>query len=198
MAAFNKTVGTSVLALQNVAASSVLISPALDVATKLGALLGIHFGRTVATAAGAGVNIRIEGSVIDSVDGEWFTLQQFSTQFAACSDEAVNGACASGQAVIPMASTTGFTIGDLVYIKNTTIANGEFGRQKAVSSNTSITIEDNLVNTQTGSTVYDTAEFFQAYIDCSALKRIRVVADGASFTQAFDIQVLANTLDSVS
>jgi len=41
----SKTAGTSLLALQSVAAGAVAMSAPLDVSTKLGATVLIHFGR---------------------------------------------------------------------------------------------------------------------------------------------------------
>lgn len=197
MATITKTVGTSVLALQSVAASSVLLSSAVDVSTKLAGTLFIHFGRRAATAAGAGVNIRIEASAKSSGDGFWFPLAIFTTAFAASETEAVSGTVSSGANVITVASTTNLTIGDVIYIDNGTIANSEWGRIKSIVSNTSVTIEDNLVNAQTSSNIYDLAEMYVCQLDLTSITRIRVVADGASFTQAFAIEVLMVTGDSI-
>lgn len=197
MANITKTVGTSVISLQSVSASSVLISSAVDLASKLGATIFIHFGRRSATAAGAGVNIRIEASSKSSGDGHWYPIAIFTTNFAACEAEAVNGTVNSGTNVITVASTTNLTAGDIIYIDNGTIGNSEFHRIKSISINVSVTTEDNLVNAQTGSTIYDTAEMFIAQIDASSIKRIRIVADGSSFTQAFAIEADMITADSI-
>lgn len=198
MAVINKTAGTSVLSLQSVAASTVLISSAQDVSTKLAASLMIFFGRRATTAAGAGVNIRVEASGESSGDKSWVALYTFTTNFATCENEALTSTVSSGQAVLTMANTTNITVGDYLYIDNTTIANSEWGRVKAVSSNTSATIEDNLANAQTSSTIYDSAEQFICQLDLTAISRIRIVVDGASYTQAFAIKVLMVTGDSVS
>lgn len=193
----NKTQGTSILALQSVAASSVLISSAIDVSGKLEATIYIHFGRRNATAAGAGVNIRVEASAKSSGDGHWFPLASISTAFAACEAEAVSGTVASGTNVIMVASTTNLAAGDIIYIDNTTIANSEWGRVKSIVTNTSITIEDNLVNAQTGATLYDSAEMYAlTFTELLSIGRIRVVADGSLFTQAFAIEVEMTTADS--
>lgn len=192
----NKTQGTSVLSLQSVAASSVAISSAIDVSGKLAATLFIHFGRRSATAAGAGVNFRIEASSKSSGDGHWYPLAELTTAFAACEAEAVSGTVGSGTNVITVASTTNLTAADLVYIDNGTIANSEWGRIKSIVANTSVTIEDNLVNAQTGATLYDAAEMYALTLDLSAVGRLRLVADGASFTQAFAVEAHMVTLDS--
>lgn len=197
MAVITKTVGTSLISLQSVAASTVLLGTATSTSTKLAATVFIHFGRRSATAAGAGVNIRIEGSSKSSGDGHWYPIAIFTTAFAACEAEAVTGTVTSGQKVITCASTTNLTAGDLIYIDNGTIANSEFHRIKSISANTSVTVEDNLTNAQTSSTMYDSAEMYVAQLDLSALSRIRIVADGSSFTQAFAIEADMITADSI-
>lgn len=200
MASITKTTGITLLALQSVAASSVVIQGTpTDVSTKLGGTVFIHFGRRAATAAGAGVNIRIEASSRSSGDIHWFPLATFTTGFAAASDEAVSGTEAAGQTTISVASTTGLAAGDIIFFDNGTIGNSEWHRIKSIVNNTSITIEETngLINAQTGATIYDSAEFFVAQLDFTGITRIRAVADGASFTQAFAIEIEMVTGDSI-
>jgi len=197
MATLAKTAATSVLSLQSVAASTVLISSAIDVSTKLAGTIFIHFGRRAATAAGAGVDFRIEASSKASADGHWYPLATFTTDFIASEAEAVTGTVASGQKVITVASTTNLTSGDIVYIDNTTIANAEWHRVKSIVSNTSVTVEDNLGNAQTGATLYDRAEMFVASLDLASVVRLRVVVDGSGFTQAFAVESHITLADSI-
>jgi len=192
-----KTIQSALLALQSVAASSVAIGTPLDVSTKLGGLVQVRFGRRSATAAGAGVNIRLESSRSASPDNSWFPFALFTTAFAACEAEAVSGTVGSGTAVITVASTTNLTAGDLIFIDNGTIANSEWGRVKSIVANTSVTIEDALVNAQTGATLYDSAEIYAPVAVPEGAVRIRAVADGSLFTQAFAIEVNLITVDSI-
>ena len=197
MSTFTKTVQTPLLATQSVSASSVVISSDFDVSTKLGGLIHARFGRRSATAATAGVNIRLESSSASSGNNTWFPFAIFTSSFAACEAEAVSGTVSSGTNVITVASTTNLAAGDIVFIDNSTAANSEWGRVKSIVSNTSITIEDNLVNAQTGSTVYDAAEiYFPVSIPDSAV-RIRVVVDGSLFTQSFAVNVNLITIDAL-
>lgn len=196
-----KTDGTSVLALQSVTASSVVISSTGgSVTTKFAASLMIHFGRRIATAAGAGVNLRVEGSAKASGDGFWFPLAQFQTDFVAATAQATTGTNSAGQKVVGMAATAGFVPGQIVYIDNTTIANSEWGRIKSVVLNTSITLEDNLNFAQSAgaATVYNKAEMYCAQLDLTAITRLRLVADGSLFTQAFAIEAFLVSGDSLS
>lgn len=197
MATFSKTQGTSVLSLQSVSANSVLISSAIDVSTKIAGSLFIHFGRQSATAAGAGVRIRIEASSKSSADGQWYPLAMFETNFAAVESEAVSGTVNSGTNVITVASTTNLAANDIIFINNGTIGNSEWGRIKSISTNASVTIEDNLVNAQTGATIYDGAEMYVANLKLESIGRLRIVADGSSFTQAFAIEAHIITTDSI-
>jgi hypothetical protein len=174
LADITKTVGTSVISLQSVAASTVLVSSTVSTANKLAATFFVHFGRRSATAAGAGVNIRIEASSKSSGEGHWYPV---------------------------VILTTNLTAGDIIFIDNTTIGNSEWHRIKTISANTSVTLEDNLVNAQSSgaATIYDSAEIYPPItIDLTSISRIRVVADGASFTQAFAIEVDMITGDSIS
>ncbi len=199
MAVINKTAATSVLSLQSVAASSVLISSALDVSTKLAGSMLIHFGRRSASAAGAGVKFRIEASAKSSGDGFWFPIVAYTTDFAAAATQAVTTSSASAQNVVSTSSTAFAAIGQIIYIDNTTIANSEWHRIKVVTASTSVTLEDNLVNTQgTSSNIYTLAEMFLAQMDFTAISRIRLVADGSLFTQAFAVEAFIVTGDSVS
>lgn len=192
-----KTQNVTVFTLASTAASSVAISSDVDVSTIWGASFFIRFGRRSASAAGAGVNIRIEGSFASSGNNTWIPLAVFTTNFAACEAEAVSGTVNSGTNVITVASTTNLTAGDIIYIDNGTIANSEWARIKSISANVSVTIEDNLVNAQTGATIYDSAEMYVAQLDLSSIGRIRVVVDGSLFTQANTVEVKMVTLSSI-
>lgn len=187
-----KTQNQTLLQLQSVAASTVVVGSAVDVSTIWAATVFARFGRRSATAAGAGANIRIEASPYASGNGFWSPLAILTTNFAACEAEAVSGTVNSNTNVITVASTTNLAAGDLIFIDNGTMSNSEWGRVKSVVSNTSVTIEDNLLNAQTGATLYDSAEIYTPMnFDLSDIGQIRVVDDGSLFTQAHAIQVLA-------
>lgn len=198
MASFLKTIQTALLSLQTVTSGDVVSSSVLDVSTKLSANVMIRFGRKAATALTVGTRIRIEVSAKASGDEDWFPLSSFLSNIALVGDEAVSGTCNAGQAVIAMSSTTGFLVGDLVFIVNSTFGNSEFGRIKSVSTNTSITLEKNLANAQTGATVYAGAQFFVApSLDLSGVTRLKAVVANSGTGQdvAVDAQII--TCDSI-
>lgn len=198
MAVYNKTGDQTLLALQSVAASSVVVGTAIALTNALGGLVYVRFGRRSATAAGAGANLRIEASKKSSGDNSWFPLAIFTTAFAACEAEAVNGVVGSGTAVITVASTTNLAASDVVFVDNGTIANSEWGRVKAISANVSVTIEDNLVNAQTGATLYDSAEIYPPVVIPEGVLRLRFVDDGSLFTQAHAVEAIYSTIDSIA
>lgn len=197
MATITKTQGTSLLSLQSVASNTVVISSAQDVSTKLAATVFIHFGRRATSALTTGMEFRVEGSSKSSGDGHWYPLHRVRSLTAAAESEAVSGTVSSGTNVITVASTTNLTVGDLIYIDNGTIGNSEWGRIKSIVSNTSVTIEDNLVNAQTGATIYDQGEMWAIQVDLSAVGRLRLVADGSGTGQAVAIEAHMVTADSI-
>lgn len=198
MAALSKTQGTGFFSLQSVASNTVVIGSAVDVSAKFAATVFIHFGRRATTALTLPMILRIEASSKSSGDGHWYPLRVLETGVATSESEAVSGTVNSGTNVITVASTTNLAAGDLVYIDNGTIANSEWGRVKSISANTSITIEDNLVNAQTGATIYDQAEFYAVQLDLTAVGRIRFVADGKGTGQAVAVEAHIVTADSLS
>lgn len=198
MATITKTIQTPLLSLQSVASGGVAISSALDVSTLFACFVSVHFGRRATTALTVPCQIRIEASAKSSGDGHWFPLVQWATDIAASESESVSGTVSSGTNVITVASTTNLAYPDIIYIDNSTIANSEWGRIKSVVSNTSVTIEDNLVNAQTGSTIYDQAQIFGATLDLTAVKRIRAVCDNAGTGQAIAIEIQIITADAIA
>jgi hypothetical protein len=198
MATPTKTQGTAVLSLQSLASNSVVISSVVDVTTKFAATVFLHFGRRATSALTEGIEFRVEASSKSSANGHWYPIVSFKTATAAAESEAVSGTVSAGTNVVTVASTTNLVAGDLIYIDNGTIGNSEWGRIKSISTNKSVTIEDNLVNAQTGATIYDQAEMYVAQLDLSAIGRLRIVADGRNSGQAVAIEAHAVTLDSIA
>lgn len=199
MASFTKTQGTSVLSLQSVSSGSVVISSAIDVSTKIAGTLFIHFGRRATTALTVGCVIRVEASSKSSADGHWYPMFVYTTDTATSESEAATGTNNSGQNVITVASTTNLTAGDLIYIDNTTIGNSEWHRIKSITTNTSVTLEDNLANAQSSgaATIFDQAQIFRPVnLDLRAIGRIRVVVDNTGTGQAIAIESHIVTADS--
>ena len=199
MATFSKAYN-SLFALASIAASTVSKSSPADISTKMDGLLLVRFGRRSASAAGAGVNIRLEVSSSASVDNSWFPFAWFTTGFAACEGEALNATCNAGQKVLTVTSTTNLTVGDAIFIDDTVdITKSEWGRIKSIVANTSVTLEDDLVYTHLNSAIiYDSAEIYSVVAIHPAMGRIRAVIDGVSFTQAFACEVSYLTVEGIA
>ena len=199
MATFTKTQGTSLISLQSIASNTVVISAAQDVSTALAATIFIHFGRRITTALTEGMEFRIEASSKATLNGHWYPLASFKTAIALAETEAITPGESAAATVIRMASTTNLVVGDIVFFDNATIANGEFHRIKAVSTNVSVTIEDGLLNAQADTTpILDQAEMFVAQVDLTAIGRIRLVADGRNTGQAVAVEATMVTGDSIA
>lgn len=195
MATYQKTGNQTLIALTRASANAIIVGTAVDVSTKIGGVINVRFGRRSATAATAGVNIRLESS--NRASGNyWNPFAAFTTASAACQSQ-VLGTCAASQNVLAMASTTGIAAGDVLFIDNATAASCEWGRVQSIVTNTSATLEDALMNTQTGNTVYDTAEIYAPVVIPEGALRVRVVVDGSPFGQAFAIEAILSTIDGI-
>ena len=161
----------------------------IDVSTYVGGLCQVRFGRGSATAAGAGAVLSVQSSLTAS-GSDWGTFAQFVTAFGACTSLAVTGTTNAGQAVILMSTTTGIAVGASVFIENPTPANSEWGIVVSVNAGVSITIDRNLDNAQTSSTVRTLAEVYNPVEIPLGVMRLRFVHDNSVFTQASFAQAL--------
>jgi hypothetical protein len=197
MAIVTKTGSIALLPLQSIGSGSTITGTPLDVSTRFSAFLVIHFGRRTATALTAPVDVRVEGSTDTAGDKNWGVLHQFRSVVTVAESKPVSGTVLSGQKVITLANTTGLSLDGFVYIDNATIASSQFGRIAAIATNVSITLEDNLANNQTGSTVYSLAEMSNPQIDLSNIMRVRAVAANRNSDQPVAVEVTMSSGDSI-
>ena len=199
MAAPVKTANTTLLAMQSIATGVAVISSAVDVSTKIGAFIGIHYGHRSASST-IGPIFRLEGTYKASGAGDahWFVLASYQPLTITSEGEAVSGTVAAGQNVITVASTTNLGAGAILFCDNSTIGNSEIVRIKSIVANTSVTAEDNLVNAQTGATLYSGAEIITWDISLVTVQQIRFVVD--TYTgptgQNIAVEVFMSTWDS--
>ena len=199
MAAPAKTANTSLLAMQSIATATATISSEVDVSTKIGAFVGIHYGHRTASAT-VGPIFRLEASYKTSGAAHWFTIASYQPLTVTSEAEAVSGTVAAGQNVITVASTTNLAAGSILFIDNGTIANSEIVRIKSIVANTSVTAEDNLVNAQTGATLYSGAEIISWEVGLANVMRIRLVVDAYTGPtgQNIAVEAIMSTWDSFS
>lgn len=186
----NKTPNVTYISQQQVAANGVVVGSARTMVYAKNAVIGIWFGRRSATASTGPVNFRIEGNnTYGGSTGYWTPITTYTTNYAAVEAEAVSGTANAGATTINVASTTNLLVGDIVYFDNGTAGNSEWHRIKSLVTNTSITLEEALSNAQTGSTIYNGAEITTTGpIDTLGYYYIRVVVDGAQFTQNYMVK----------
>lgn len=172
-------------------APRVEISSVADTTNVSSVSIFMHLGRIVATAFTAGVNFRIEASHRLSGDDQWHTITTFTSALGSsvAATTASVATSLAGQNVITVASTTGFAVGNYIYIENATIGNSEWARVTIVTGgvNGTLTLEDNLTyDQQVGAIVTNQAEQYYALIDTTTFTRLRVVIDGSGAGQNFD------------
>ncbi len=197
--AANKTANRSLFAWADVASTVVSIGTALDVSTLFEAFVGIKIGRRTGTAFTVGwPNVRIEGSIKTSGNANWFPLYTHQPGLGATIvNTTLSAGITAADATFTVTSATNIAVGDLIFVGDTSAANYEIFRIKAVSG-TTITPEDAAVNSHANAAlVTDQAELGLARLDLASVQRIRAVVDNAGSGQAISVEVLCGTLDSV-
>ena len=190
--ALTKTDETTVYAIASTASNTVSIGTALDVSTYYAGHLRVRMGRGTGTAFTTPPICRIEGTAETGAEtaNQWTVLAQFQAGIgASIGSQAVSGTEAAGQTTVTLAAGTNFAGGDYVFFHNTTLANSEWSRVVAVSG-ADLTLEEGIVNAQTGATARDQAEQYQCQLDLTGLNALRVVIDGRDTGQAVIYEVM--------
>lgn len=196
--ALTKVTETSLFAIASVASNSVSVGSAVDVSTWYAASIKARFGRGTATAFTRGPSIRIEGTYLTSPTADdWVTLAEFQMAIGVnIGSQAVSGTEAAGQTVVTLAAGTNFAAGDYVFFHNGTIGNSEWSRVVSVAT-ADLTLEEGIVNAQTGATCRDQAEQYIALVDLTSVQKIRVVVDGQGSGQAVIAEVVAGAVSAL-
>lgn len=136
------------------------------------------------TANATGVSYILEGSFKSSGDLFWFPLVEFVSSTTAVALEALTATEPIAEKVIAVASTTGISSNQLIYIKDgTTLANSEWHRSASFVANTSVTMYDGMtVQKDSGDTMYFDAEIFSTSINLSGVSRVRMLANHPAAT----------------
>jgi len=193
---YRKTAQTDLLNVQ-VAASTDSAGSAFNCSTSIGGIIGVRFAGRAATASTASAKIRLEFSKSTTLDNSWFPFSEIASNFPTREVEAVTGTVAAGATTITVASTTNLVVGGIIYIDNGSAATSEWARIKSLVANTSITVEDPLVNAATGGTIYNGAEIYAGIELPSGALRVRAFADGSLYTQAYAVNVSLTTIDGI-
>lgn len=195
-----KTQGTTLLAWQDIASAAISIGTALDVSTKFAGTVFARLGRATGSAFTSGwPNVRIEASALSSGNNEWIPLVVFQpavgTSIAATT---LNGAILAAATSCVVTSATNISVGDILFIGDSSAANYELVRVKSVSG-TTVNFEEACTNAHSnGAVVTDQAEMWIATLDLSSVGRIRAVGDNLNSGQGIKVEVLVTTMDSVA
>lgn len=191
--ALTKVQETVVFAIASCPSNDKLIGSEVDVSTYYAGFFRVRMGRATSSAFTVGPKWRIEGSYDSSspTANQWTVLAQGQCAVgASIGSQAVSGTEAAGQTVVTLAAGTNFAAGDYVFFHNTTIGNSEWSRLLSISG-ADLTLEEGIVNAQTGATARDQAEQWASVLDLTGIQRIRFVVDGAGSGQAVIFQAEA-------
>lgn len=177
MAAFSKTQGAAVLTHQAVTHPATVKGLAQDVSTKIAATI-ICFHASVEAVANTNpgsFHIQVSGS--SSGNEDWATIMKFTAQATTAATEALTATEPSGETSLAVASTTGFTAEDLVYIQDAgTLADSEWGLVQEITGTPTIVLVDGLTTGKDASDfIWDQAEIFPVNLNLSAVGRVRVI-----------------------
>lgn len=194
----NKTIASQPLAWTTVTSGSVNVGSAIDVSSKWAAAFGIRIARRSGTTFTAGwPNIRIEYSTSSGVNNSWIPLYTYQPQIgASIANTSLSGAVSVGASTFAVTSATNISVGDLLFLGDSSTGNFEIVRVKSVSG-TTITPEEVIVNAHAnGAIVTDQAEIVTPQFDLSMITRLRCVVDNANSGQDISVEISLITQDS--
>lgn len=181
--ALTKVTEATLYAIASTASNAVSVGSTVDVSTYYGASIRIRMGRATGTAFTVAPEFRVEANFKGTPDdNSWVTVAAFSPALGtSIGSQAVSGTEAAGQTVVTLAAATNFAANDFVFFHNTTLANSEWKRVVSIATN-DLTLQDALVNAQTGATCRDQAEEYFLNIDLTSIQDLRLVVNGATGT----------------
>lgn len=199
--ALTKSGQQTLYAIASTASNAISVGATLDVNLYYGGMIRLRMGRATGTAFTTAPIFRIEASGVIAASvaaDQWVTIASFTPAIGVnLGSQAVSGTSNAGDGTLLLAGNTNFTADDFIFIHNTTIANSEWKHVTSISANT-LTLQDNLVRAQTGSTARDQAEEYAAFVDLTGINSLRVVVDGATQTgQAVIVEAVLNAVSGL-
>lgn len=189
-----KTVATTLIAIQKVNANSIVLGGNVDVSAKLAAFIRIRFGRITAVAPTIPVTVRIEGG--GNAAGKWCEIARFTSGIAAAITKVPS---ATSGAALTVPNVTSLVAQDVNVVSSVTSAyaenNTEWFRTLSAAS-TTVTAEEALANAYTTGGMWNNAEIAGIQVDLSPHSNLRAVVDGIGHNQAFLIAVDMDTFNS--
>lgn len=193
MADITQSATQTIISHQALTHPSMLEGTPVAVASYLSGVITVRVANVETTANATGVMVWIQGSFESSGDDAWFDLATFSGSTTAAESEALTATEPVTETTIAVASTTNLTVGDLIYIQDTTtVADGEWHKITKVVTNTSINIDYGLaVQKDSADVIFTEADIFTFYVNCEGLLRINVLVVHEAATGS-NIHVLAD------
>jgi ribosomal protein S16 len=196
-----KTVQSNLLDWTDVNSATETIGTAFNTATKWSGGIGIRLGRKSGSAFTASwPNIRIEVATATSPGtGDWIELIPAYTPLvgASIANATLNGAVNANVSTIVVNVSTNITVGDILFLGDSSTANYELVEVKSTPSNTTIALK---TNTQfahaNASIVTDQAEKMFIPLSLTEAAQIRARVDNLNSGQNIAAQVTLITFDS--
>ena len=203
MATYNNTITFSTPIAKQILAASTILSPVVVAVTNLiNIRWGVRWGPLSTTNLTNPAIVIVEYSQQTSGDDGWQEIDRFVSQpGASLATQTVNGAgAAAGQPVLPIGTTSGFSVDDYVFVQNTvSVLNSEWKRVASIQAATSLTFTDNLSYAQnTTSVVWRGGQRYSNTIDVSNIARLRFTADNGlnAVTGGSVFEVVLNSANS--
>jgi hypothetical protein len=197
----SKTLGQTALATTSVTHPDTKISSEITLSTKFETTVTMYHSSVEATANTNPGVFYVLVSPSSSGDNDWVVWPgcQFTTTQSTADTESMTATEPIGETVLAVASTTGFTARDMLYVQNTTITSSDWNMCKEVVTNTSIDLVHGLTYEQdSNSVIWNDVDKFICDIPAMAKGRAQVLFlhEGATGANAH-IRVLYATGDSI-
>ena len=116
----------------------------------------------------------------------WATVIELAAQTGACDTNALDDTATGGTSVVPLAATTDFAVGDVIYIRgDSVLGEGEWHGIASISSAVSITLDSALTSSySTDDDVFNDANRWVVNVDLAGVSFLRVQCFNADATGA--------------
>lgn len=176
MAVITKTQDIVLLAHQAITHPGSVVGSAIDVSDDLAAWIFIDHAYIETIANATPAEFHLMGTPFASGDEGWKTLVRFDTGLVISETEALTATEPVAETVIAVASTTNLSVGQSIYIQDASVVtDGEWHKIENIVVATSVDLVHGLAVAKDSSDfLFNKAERFDAYIDLTALARIKI------------------------
>lgn len=197
-----KTDSVGVITHQAATHPTTIVGSAIDCRTKRAATIFLYHAYVEATADTNPGSFEVQVRP-DAGDGSatehWITVALLTAKGTTPDTEAMTATEPIGETTLACASTTGFAVGDELYIQDTTtLADSEWGKCKTFVANTNIQLFDGLtVQKDNADVIWNDASKWVVSLDLNGVESFRVVwhHEGATGANGH-VKALAITYDS--